>query len=30
MELGAPLSYHDPYVPDWRVRDRPVPRADSL
>ncbi|MEU8616782.1 nucleotide sugar dehydrogenase [Streptomyces sp. NPDC048623] len=30
MDLGATLSYHDPYVPDWRVRDLPVPRADSL
>ncbi|GAA1882687.1 nucleotide sugar dehydrogenase [Streptantibioticus ferralitis] len=30
MELGAALSYHDPYVPEWRVMDRPVPRADSL
>lgn len=29
-ELGAILSYHDPYVPEWRVMDRPVPRADSL
>ncbi|MET9432864.1 nucleotide sugar dehydrogenase [Streptomyces sp. NPDC006551] len=30
MDLGAVVSYHDPYVPDWRVRDVPVPRADSL
>jgi nucleotide sugar dehydrogenase len=30
MELGAQLGYHDPYVPQWRVLDRPVPRADSL
>ncbi|MFD7445079.1 nucleotide sugar dehydrogenase [Streptomyces sp. NPDC059909] len=30
MELGASVSYHDPYVQDWRVHDRPVPRADSL
>lgn len=29
-ELGAQLSYHDPYVPQWRVAGRPVPRADSL
>lgn len=29
-DLGAAVSYHDPYVPDWRVRDVPVPRADSL
>lgn len=29
-DLGAAVSYHDPYVPDWRVRDQPVPRADSL
>ncbi|WP_405768014.1 nucleotide sugar dehydrogenase [Actinacidiphila glaucinigra] len=30
LELGAQLSYHDPYAPQWRVLDRPVPRADSL
>ncbi|MGW2202288.1 nucleotide sugar dehydrogenase [Streptomyces sp. NPDC001774] len=30
MDLGAVVSYHDPHVPDWRVRDVPVPRADSL
>ncbi|ARP71874.1 nucleotide sugar dehydrogenase [Streptomyces pluripotens] len=30
MELGASVSYHDPYVPAWNVLDRPVPRADSL
>ncbi|WP_455352482.1 nucleotide sugar dehydrogenase [Streptomyces sp. SYSU K217416] len=30
LDLGAQLSYHDPYVPGWRVRDQPVPRADSL
>ncbi|UGY93171.1 nucleotide sugar dehydrogenase [Streptomyces gobiensis] len=30
MELGAQLSYHDPYVPQWRVAGQPVPRADSL
>ncbi|MFC8504790.1 nucleotide sugar dehydrogenase [Streptomyces sp. NPDC057411] len=30
MDLGAAVSYHDPYVPDWRVRDLPVPRADAL
>ncbi|MCT4355736.1 nucleotide sugar dehydrogenase [Streptomyces sp. Je 1-79] len=30
MDLGAVVSYHDPLVPDWRVRDLPVPRADSL
>ncbi|MDJ1135941.1 nucleotide sugar dehydrogenase [Streptomyces iconiensis] len=29
-ELGAQLSYHDPYVPQWRVAGHPVPRADSL
>ncbi len=29
-ELGAHLTYHDPYVPQWRLLDRPVPRADSL
>ncbi|MFJ6573064.1 nucleotide sugar dehydrogenase [Streptomyces sp. NPDC091292] len=30
MELGASVSYHDPYVPAWNILDRPVPRADSL
>ncbi|MEU2516423.1 nucleotide sugar dehydrogenase [Streptomyces syringium] len=30
MELGAQISYHDPYVPQWRVLGRPVPRADCL
>ena len=30
MELGASVSYHDPYVPAWSVLGRPVPRADSL
>ncbi|RFU87616.1 nucleotide sugar dehydrogenase [Streptomyces triticagri] len=30
MDLGAAISYHDPYVPHWRVLGRPVPRADSL
>ncbi|MGP3985573.1 nucleotide sugar dehydrogenase [Streptomyces sp. 3N207] len=29
-ELGAQLSYHDPYVPQWRVAGQPVPRADAL
>ncbi|MGW5017589.1 nucleotide sugar dehydrogenase [Streptomyces cacaoi] len=29
-ELGAQLSYHDPYVPRWHVNGRPVPRADGL
>ncbi|MET9675208.1 nucleotide sugar dehydrogenase [Streptomyces sp. NPDC006482] len=30
MDLGAAVAYHDPHVPDWRVRELPVPRADSL
>uniref|UniRef100_A0AAU2V3H5 Nucleotide sugar dehydrogenase n=1 Tax=Streptomyces sp. NBC_00003 TaxID=2903608 RepID=A0AAU2V3H5_9ACTN len=30
MDLGAQITYHDPYVPTWRVHDQPVPRADSL
>ncbi|GAB2626927.1 nucleotide sugar dehydrogenase [Streptomyces capparidis] len=30
LELGAQLSFHDPFVQQWRVLDRPVPRADSL
>ncbi|MCZ0980947.1 nucleotide sugar dehydrogenase [Streptomyces diastatochromogenes] len=25
MDLGAAVSYHDPHVPDWRVRDLPSP-----
>ncbi|GAA2075395.1 nucleotide sugar dehydrogenase [Streptomyces albiaxialis] len=29
-DLGAQLSYHDPYVSEWRVAGQPVPRADSL
>ncbi|MER5475437.1 nucleotide sugar dehydrogenase [Streptomyces sp. NPDC002734] len=29
-ELGAQVVFHDPYVGEWRVHDRPVPRADSL
>ncbi|WP_069814557.1 nucleotide sugar dehydrogenase [Streptomyces sp. TP-A0874] len=30
MSLGSQLSYHDPYVPHWRVGGRPVPRAEPL
>ncbi|GHH13524.1 nucleotide sugar dehydrogenase [Streptomyces lanatus] len=30
LELGACISYHDPYVASWSVLDRPVPRADAL
>ncbi|MFI7411171.1 nucleotide sugar dehydrogenase [Streptomyces sp. NPDC049627] len=30
LQLGASISYHDPYVPSWNVLDRPVPRADAL
>ncbi|MFE0687431.1 nucleotide sugar dehydrogenase [Streptomyces sp. JH002] len=29
-ELGGRLSFHDPYVTQWRVGGQPVPRADSL
>jgi nucleotide sugar dehydrogenase len=29
-ELGAHLAFHDPHVQQWRVLDRPVPRADAL
>ncbi|MFT2015815.1 nucleotide sugar dehydrogenase [Streptomyces sp. 796.1] len=29
MDLGAQVSFHDPYVPRWQVLGRPVPRADS-
>ncbi|KOG50846.1 nucleotide sugar dehydrogenase [Streptomyces rimosus] len=30
MELGAHITYHDPYVHQWQVLGRPVPRADAL
>ncbi|GGO83515.1 nucleotide sugar dehydrogenase [Wenjunlia tyrosinilytica] len=30
LELGAQLCFHDPYVQQWNVLDRPVPRACSL
>ncbi|MFG2025083.1 nucleotide sugar dehydrogenase [Streptomyces sp. NPDC048825] len=30
MELGAAITYDDPYVPSWSVLDHPIPRADSL
>ncbi len=30
MDMGAQIGYHDPHVLDWRVRQLPVPRADSL
>ncbi|MFI8926494.1 nucleotide sugar dehydrogenase [Streptomyces sp. NPDC053474] len=30
MQLGAAVSYHDPYVAHWNVLGHPVPRADSL
>ncbi|GAA2918260.1 nucleotide sugar dehydrogenase [Streptomyces thioluteus] len=30
MELGAQISYHDPYVPGWRAGGRTVPRVDCL
>ncbi|MET9957491.1 nucleotide sugar dehydrogenase [Streptomyces sp. NPDC006326] len=30
LDLGALISYHDPYIAGWRVRDQPVPRAESL
>ncbi|MGK5638376.1 nucleotide sugar dehydrogenase [Streptomyces sp. URMC 126] len=30
MELGAQIGFHDPYVPQWRVLGRPVPRVDCL
>ncbi|GAA3947356.1 nucleotide sugar dehydrogenase [Actinomadura viridis] len=28
--LGADVSYHDPYVREWRVEGEPVPRAPHL
>ena len=27
---GARLTYHDPYVPEWRVDGLPLPRAEDL
>ncbi|MHC0433861.1 nucleotide sugar dehydrogenase [Streptomyces sp. O3] len=30
MQMGATISYHDPYIAHWRVLGHPVPRADSL
>ncbi|WP_129841885.1 nucleotide sugar dehydrogenase [Streptomyces sp. RFCAC02] len=30
LDLGAHLTYHDPFVTDWRVRGTPVPRADTF
>ncbi|GAA1920555.1 nucleotide sugar dehydrogenase [Streptomyces sodiiphilus] len=30
LELGAQLSFHDPYVAQWRAAGRPIPRADAL
>lgn len=30
MDLGAQVSFHDPFVARWRVLGRPVPRADAL
>lgn len=30
MDMGAQLSFHDPYAHEWRAGDRPVPRADAL
>ncbi|MEU6082174.1 nucleotide sugar dehydrogenase [Streptomyces sp. NPDC047108] len=30
MEMGAQLSYHDPFVHQWSVLGRQVPRADAL
>ncbi|OEV03531.1 nucleotide sugar dehydrogenase [Streptomyces oceani] len=29
-DLGAQLSFHDPYVFHWQAAGRPVPRADAL
>ena len=29
LALGADLSFHDPFAAEWRVADRPVPRAES-
>jgi UDP-N-acetyl-D-glucosamine dehydrogenase len=30
LARGADVSFHDPYVPQWRVDDKPVPRAGDL
>ncbi|MGP3981942.1 nucleotide sugar dehydrogenase [Streptomyces sp. KR80] len=29
LGMGAQLSYHDPYVTQWSVLGRPIPRADA-
>ncbi|UED84579.1 nucleotide sugar dehydrogenase [Streptomyces profundus] len=30
LGLGAQLSFHDPFVTEWRLAGRQVPRADAL
>jgi UDP-N-acetyl-D-glucosamine dehydrogenase len=30
LSRGAVVSYHDPYVPDWQIDGRSIPRADDL
>lgn len=30
MNMGATVTYHDPYVTRWRVHDRDIPRRDAL
>jgi UDP-N-acetyl-D-glucosamine dehydrogenase len=30
LSRGALISYHDPYVPEWRVDGNAIPRADDL
>jgi nucleotide sugar dehydrogenase len=30
LARGALLSYHDPYVPEWRLDGNVIPRADDL
>jgi UDP-N-acetyl-D-glucosamine dehydrogenase len=30
LALGAQVSYHDPYVPEWSAGDTAVPRTDDL
>jgi UDP-N-acetyl-D-glucosamine dehydrogenase len=30
LARGAVLAYHDPYVREWAVAGRPIPRADDL
>ncbi|GAB2913650.1 nucleotide sugar dehydrogenase [Streptomyces mayteni] len=30
LGLGAQLVFHDPFVAEWRVSERPIPRAEAV